>query len=419
MKILALYLILLGFNSAFSLTEILPIPLVISFFLLGNLLLLATKKQELKLIDTKNIIIIFCFFISLFISLLYQLNITGFESRGINHTLSYITVILMYFVVLELTLKNRNVPIEKIYKYITLGVLVVSVFTIFEFLSKNYMGINFDNYIYRPRVQELNATYANQFIRARGPAEEPSYLSLYLLMFLPFVIYYFKITKNKKKMILSASLVLTSVILTFSAIAYVEILIALFLICTYYFSKKIKRGLKKLEYISLYSLISFVIIIISYVNYTGVNFSFLEGILNKISLTNSSSALERVERWESSLGMIKQNFLIGGGAGITAIETGTGSTNVYLEVLTAVGIIGFMSFMALFLSSLITLFKIDSEARLAYLFSFVVMLVHLSTTSQYHNPWIWTLLAVINYHASICTKKPLQSNELLPIKQSG
>lgn len=417
MKILALYLILLGFNSAFSLTEILPIPLVISFFLLSNLFLFAIKKQEIKFIETKTLTIIFCFFISLLVSLLYQVNSVGFESRGINHTLSYITVILMYFVLLELTLKNQNVSIETIYKYITIGVLVVSLFTIIEFFSKNFFGINIDNYIYRPRVQELNATYANQFIRARGPAEEPSYLSLYLLMFLPFVIYYYyQIIENTKKMIIYSALVLTAVILTFSAIAYVEILIALFLVGIYYFFKKIKRGFKNSEYIIIYSLIFFITTISSYIIYNGIKLSFFEGIFNKISLNNSTSALERLERWESSLSMIKQNLLIGGGAGITAIKTGTGSTNVYLEVLAAVGIIGFSSFIAMFLISLISLFKIESAAKFVYLFSFIIMFIHLATTSQYHNPWIWTLLAIVNYHASMYNEGALEYNKTLSIK---
>lgn len=402
MRLIFLFFILLGFNSAFSLTEILPIPMLIALILFVGLILNILNKGGVPRLKQTNILFVLCFITILLISFAYQVQTLGFQSRGFNHTLSYIAVILLYFVSLELILKAKETPLRKIYKYITFGVLLVSLFTITEFVTKNILGINFDSFIYRPRVEELNATYADKFFRARGPAEEPSYLALYLLMFLPFVIYYYRVViDNRWRLIASIILVVTAVIFTFSAIAFMEIIIVLIILFFYLLFKKVKKGFTKLEIGGIYILLFSLSVLLTYILYNDTGIPFLEGIFNKIRFHNSVSAEGRIERWIYSISLIKENLFIGSGAGITAIRTGTGSTNMYLEVMTAVGILGFGFFMGIFISSLISMWKIQGKVKIVYLSSFVIMIIHLSSTSQYHNPWIWTLLAIINYHASI------------------
>lgn len=421
MKLFPLYLISIGFVSAFSITERLPIPMVIASLLFINLILTTLKRKTLKPLNKSIMFSFYTFFIVLLISLLVQINSIGFNSKGVTHTLSYFAVVILYFIVINLTLKTNQISIKELYKYISSGVILVSIFTLTEFVSKNFLNINFDQYIYRPTYQNLDATYHNgQFIRARGTAEESGPLALYLLMFLPFVIYYFKnIVRSTMKMIIVLITIVAAVIVTFSATAFFEIITASVLVSLFYLIKKIKKGFSKLEYVFMYLITSTIIGISIFILYSGFKFTYLEGVLNKITFNNSASGDSRLERWNFALELVKEKPIFGHGAGFVAIQNGTGSTNMYLEILTATGILGFLCILAIFISTFINIFKIPGYFKLVYLFSFIVMSIHMFVISQYWSPWMWTLFAVINYHFSICkVKNPKESQNFLLDRKS-
>lgn len=413
MKVISLYFILISFISAFSLNQWLPVPMIISFLLLVGLVLTFLKNQKIILLKPYVLISLFGFFIMIMISFLKQTYFMGFQLKGLTHTISYFVIILMYYSVVELSLRSTKMPIDKVFKSISIGVVFASVFTIVEFISKNFLGINFDSFIPRSQVQEFSALYSGRFIRARGTAEESGPMAMYLLMFLPFVFYYYKVLNPKKiKLLFSTIIILSAITTTFSATGFFELLTALIFISCYYLAKKIKKGFTKKEYLFMY-LLSFMGVIFGiYALYSGLNFTYFSGIMDKLTFSNNSvSAGSRLDRWSDALDLIKDSPFLGSGAGIAAILNGTGSTSMYLEVLSESGILGFAFLIIVFFISFISIFKIKSNVKYVYLFSYTVMVIHLFVISQYWNPWIWALISVINYHSSLMEKEHISKEE--------
>ncbi|WP_148359304.1 O-antigen ligase family protein [Peribacillus simplex] len=410
MKLVLAYFVFFGFISAFALNKWASIPLMLAFLIFINISLLSLKNN-LVLINNKLILIcVYCFFITTIISFLIQVNIYGFEVKGVTHTLSYFLIIILYYLSIETSLRAYNIPIEKVFKSISLGVIIVSIFTIIEFISKNFLMLDFDKFVLRPQVEQFNAIYNTgnrTFFRSRGTVEESGVLAMYLLMFLPFVIYYHRFIKfNKQKLILSVLIIVFAVLTTFSAAGFIEYLVAFSIVLFLALIRKIINGFTKIQILMNYFFVFILTLIGLYLLYTRVNFNFLQGILNKVTFSNeSSSAGSRLERWNYAFSLIQSSPIFGHGPGIAALQNGTGSTSFYLEVLIETGIIGFTLILGIFLITLRYIFKIRGNVKYVYLFSFIIMSIHSVVISQYLFPWIWTLFAIISYHHNLSTKK--------------
>ena len=410
MKLVFLYLTTLGFISAFALNKWASIPLIISLMILIQIIAV-TFKSRIDLVNSKSITLyLYLFLFVVTFSYLLQVNTFGFQIKGFTHTISYFLVLILYYLSIELSFKMFNIPIESIFKYLSKGVLIVSFITLVEFISKNFLMVEFDNYIPRPQVEQFNAIYNagfKVFFRSRGTTEESGVLAMYLLMFFPFVYYYYKVIKaNKIKLLFSTSIILLSLFTTFSAAGFIELLVALGVISIVFIVKKIKEGLKKIPIVTISTSIFLVIIFLVSFAYGKTNFTFLEGIFTKLTFSNDSySAGSRLERWNYAISLIQSNPLLGHGAGIATLENGTGSTNFYLEVLIETGVVGFLLLIAVFITIFKRLFKINSNVKFVYLFSFIIVLVHSLVVSQYLLPWLWTLLAIINYHYYLVQKE--------------
>lgn len=410
MKLVLAYFVFFGFISAFALNKWASLPLILAFLIFINISLLSLKNN-LILINNKLILIcVYCFFITTIISFLIQVNIYGLEVKGVTHTISYFLVIIFYYLSIETSLRAYNISLEKVFKYVSLGVIIVSIFTIIEFISKNFLMFDFDKFVLRPQVQQFNAIYNTgfrTFFRSRGTTEESGVLAMYLLMFLPFVVYYHRFVKfNKRKLALSVLIIVFAVLTTFSAAGFFELLVAFSIILVLSLIRKIRYGFTKVQILMICFFAFISTLIISYFIYTGVNFNFLQGILNKVTFSNeSSSAGSRLERWNYAFSLIQSSPIFGHGPGIAALQNGTGSTSFYLEVLIETGIIGFTLIFGVFLITLRFIFKIKGNVKYVYLFSFIIISVHSVVISQYLFPWIWTLLAIISYHHNLSTKE--------------
>lgn len=406
MRLVLAYFVFFGFISAFALNKWASIPLILAFLIFVNVSLLSLKNN-LILINNKLILIcLYCFFFTTIISFWIQVNIYGLEVKGVTHTISYFLVIILYYLSIETSLRAYKISLEKVFKYVSLGVIIVSIFTIIEFISKNFLMFDFDKLVLRPQVEEFNAIYNTgfrTFFRSRGTTEESGVLAMYLLMFLPFVIYYHRFVKlNKRKLILSVLIIVFAVLTTFSAAGFFELLVAFSIILLLTLIRKIRYGFTKVQILMICFFAFITTLIFSYFIYKGVNFNFLQGILNKVTFSNESySAGSRLERWNYAFSLIQSSPIFGHGPGIAALQNGTGSTSFYLEVLIETGIIGFALILGVFLITLRFIFKIRGNVKYVYLFSFIIMSIHSVVISQYLFPWIWTLLAIISYHHNL------------------
>lgn len=410
MKLIFLYLFFIGFISAFSLNKWASLPLIIALILVIQTTYLAIKNK-VDLINNKQVTLYsYLFLLVVSFSYLLQVNELGFQIKGFTHTLSYFLVILFYFFSIELSFRVQKVSIEAIFKYISRGVLLVTLITLIEFIFNNFLMIDFDSYVPRSQVEQFDAIYNagfRVFYRSRGTAEESGVLAIYLLMFLPFLFYYYKvINKNKLKLGISIILVVIAIFSTFSAAGFIELLIALLSVGILKIMKDTKN---KISYKFVFTAISSIFLLLSifmFIYYNGVKFSVLEGIFTKLTFSNDSySAGSRLERWDYAISLIRDNPLLGHGAGIATLENGTGSTNFYLEVLIETGVIGFLLIAAIFTTVLRMTFKINNNIKFVYIFSIIIVLIHSIVISQYLLPWIWTLLAIITYHYYVIQSK--------------
>lgn len=398
MVFFSLFLFFLGFTDAFAVTAVFPLPFlfIMSAFFLA---LFKAYRNKIELYSVATIISLplTIFLMISFISFIMQINRIGFTGKGLNHTLSYL-VIFVYFSLTIFCLIVYKVDLNSIYKMISYSLLIVSVFTIIEFVSKNFLGLDqFDSFI--PRLSnsiDFKASYmigAGAFIRSRGFTSESGHNALFLLSFLPFMM----LSKIKHKLI-SIIVVIIALATTFSAAAMFEMVVAGLSVSLVkiILSRKTIR-IKKSNLIIIYIGIIILILVAIFTNTLDYLLAYFNGIFNKINLDNSSSAGFRFSRWANSLSLVKNNYLFGAGPGISSIFLGTASTNLYIEMFVETGIVGLFFFLWFITQAVIKVFKLNNTTKYFYLFSIFVCIIHYFIIGNYWYPWLWVILAITQY----------------------
>lgn len=398
MVFFSLFLFFLGFTDAFAVTAAFPLPFlfIMSAFFLA---LFKAYRNKIELYSVATIISLplIIFLMISFISFIMQINRIGFTGKGLNHTLSYL-VIFVYFSLTIFCLIVYKVDLNSIYKMISYSLLIVSVFTIIEFVSKNFLGLDqFDSFI--PRLSnsiDFKASYmigAGAFIRSRGFTSESGHNALFLLSFLPFMM----LSKIKHKLI-SIIVVIIALATTFSAAAMFEMVVAGLSVSLVkiILSRKTIR-IKKSNLIIIYIGIIILILAVIFTNTLDYLLAYFNGIFNKINLDNSSSAGFRFSRWANSLSLVKKNYLFGAGPGISSIFLGTASTNLYIEMFVETGIVGLFFFLWFITQAVIKVFKLNNTTKYFYLFSIFVCIIHYFIIGNYWYPWLWVILAITQY----------------------
>jgi hypothetical protein len=394
------YLILIGFVSAFAITDLAPIPIILAGFIFLTLFIrLSTKGHLINPIPASII------FVYLSLGAMYVLGLlftSGNLDTGINHVMAYIGVIILYHLVISFGLVNS--PEIDVNKFISKGVILVAVITIVEFVSKNFFSIDFDSLIYRPSVREYNPIYnfgSSFFYRARGTMEESGYTALYLLMFLPFLYDYYNKVGIKSRLYFYILLTLIAVFFTFSAIGFVEGFIALIICLTIYllFEKKIyKEKLKiHIKYIILAHFSVAALIIMTFSSKLWQT-TFFENIIKKITFSDEFNITgSRQDRWQLAWDLIQQKPFFGWGPAYTSSVHGTGSTSLYIETAVSYGLLGLLLILLVFIFYFKRILTINGNQKYAYLFALLVALIHYSIISTIWFPWLWTLFALVDY----------------------
>ncbi|OZQ66055.1 hypothetical protein CA600_12410 [Paenibacillus sp. VTT E-133280] len=406
-----LYFLFLGFVSALALTPITPLPLLISGCVLVGIFFLLLKNKIIIPIPSTIKFIYSLICILYVFGLLYS---QGSMSTAINHAAAYIIVIIIYHVTISIGLANSNLEERDVFSYLSKGVLLVVFIILIEFISKNFFSFNLDSVIYRATVKEYMHTYnfgGSFFYRARGTMEESGPAAMYLLMFTPFLIYFFKVhMKNKKKAVFYTFSVLLALLFTFSAIGFIELFISLF-ICVFiylFFDKRIHKELVKFKMTTIiYShfLIAISVLILFLTKPWKGN--FFENIIKKATFSNDiMSSQSRLTRWDLAFDLIQQKPMLGWGPGYMSSVIGTGSTSLYLDTAISYGLLGITLSLLVFGIYLVRIFRINGNKRYLFLFSFIVAMIHYTVISAIWFPWIWTLFALIDF--TILKEKKLQ-----------
>ncbi len=186
--------------------------------------------------------------------------------------------------------------------------------------------------------------------RVVSTLENPNVLAEYLIMILPCAIAGFLVSEriSQKLCYLFAAVVLgTCLIFTWSRGAWLGLLIAMMIFLLMYSKKFLVAGL-------------FGILAVPF-----LPFVLPESVLNRfLSIGNlgDTSTSYRVHIWEGTVSMLRDHFLGGIGVGtgvfgevyprysLNGIETAPHAHNLYLQILTEVGILGFLIFVIFLLS---------------------------------------------------------------------
>ena len=142
--------------------------------------------------------------------------------------------------------------------------------------------------------------------------------------------------------------------------------------------------------------------------FRGRAFSGFDGVLNKLLFADVGEG-SRAQRWDTAIELFKASPYVGGGPGVAVIQNGTGSTSLYLEVLAETGVFGISLLILILTISISRLIALKSSIKWVYLFSLVVALCHYAAISDYWYPWLWLILALINY------QKELEVNDVAKI----
>ncbi|MBX9993187.1 O-antigen ligase family protein [Priestia aryabhattai] len=386
------FLITLGMVSAFSLHAWLPIPLFLGIVGLLLLLVIGIKKNY-KIIFNKEDL----FLVLLLLFVFTSLTLNDISRTNINHAMAFFMVLFVYYFGVRSLIFNLKLEMKFINKAIFIGVIISSLYAIFEFSTKNYIpSLSFVNeYIYRPAVQDYTPLYNGSIIRARSFTEESGVFALYLNAFAPVGLLYVKERYKTLKFYFLVFLVAISYLFSFSAGGIGFLLSSIFLCGLLWLvnnAKNLRVNIKKAS-IFFYVTLVFIIIISMYINQI---ISFLYPLLDKITLENDSG---RFARWQMALSLFKDanwfQYFIGVGPGQVSEVFGTGTTSFYIDRLVENGVFGLACFLAFISMIYMKLNKLQTNRKYVYFISLTSVLLHYFIISNYWFPFLWIIIIII------------------------
>jgi len=384
--LLAFFLVLMPFTNLFAFTQIISLPFIFST-LIGLIVIFDVRfyHSQFALPTLFSILFLGLVLIS------FCINIFNFQSfKPFNHLFAYFFTILFYYLFVRHATFISKLSFYNLIKYISIGVIITSIFTIIEFLAKNIYYPEFDSLFFRPAVSDYQpySGIETLVIRARSTVEESGHYALYLIAFAPLTIQYLYNKKTRFKLFLS-SIIIISFLLTFSVAGIIASVVGLILLFLTSF-----KNIKFLK-TSVVILLSFVCLNLI----LGVLFdlSLIENVLLKF--TDSSSSVERFDRFNAVFNVLKNgnifNYIFGYGPAAYDTLKVESFLNLYLVFGIELGVLTLFIFIFFLLYILLNWFKSSNEYTNCLKFSFLACLVHYNSIHNYFYPWFWVLLIII------------------------
>ncbi len=232
------------------------------------------------------------------------------------------------------------------------------------------------------------------FFRVVGLFPDPHMMAFYLGMALPFCLTLFFFDEKYKKITGAACwLIGLAFFLTFSRGAYLGVLASatfLLVAARNFLTKKDKKFL-----VAIFLLLLAMIIF----------FSPLSGRFSSIFSLEDGSNLGRLQIWQDSLNMAKDNLILGVGLGNYSFGVGFAqdyrnamtSHNLYLDLLAELGIFGLLSWLGLIFVSWLTAWRArgqDSVLALGVAGALVYFSVHSFFETAIFNPTVFAFLMI-------------------------
>ena len=307
-----------GFTGVFRYWEWMPIyqyGVVVSFLFASGSRWYYSKEDILLLV---------CFIV-LFIS-----SFISFNDKTINYILAYLYLFFVLYKSVDML--SRSIALESLLKFNAIGVLVSSFYSCLEFFLKLFLNIEIQDML--PRVKQATATYMVGIDRSYGFATEPTSLAFYLNILGPFALIYWRNNLSRLKFLVYTAILILGWAFTFSAAAFLFMLLSICVSLLGYYRLKIVRFI--IDYKLGLAIFSGVIIYL-------VNSGFLDKIIGKIFLSEEgTSSGQRLMVFELAVGRFLENPLAGIGLGYTSSVDEMSPMNWYLIILSNGGVFAFM-----------------------------------------------------------------------------
>lgn len=401
-RLLTFYIYSLPFVSAFALTGTITISLLLSILMMAAVIReILITKPSFTFPYNYIIIIAVVFWASAVLS--YVFNSFGF-AKSINHLLAYSTVVFLFLLtpLLYLYVFQKHIKQQKILKAIFQITLFCTVFTIIEFVAKNTLDIDINEFLPRPTLTQYDALAISLFQRARGFAEESGHFALFLEAFTPISLYYLFFSGYSKLRsavkVIFILIIYTAWLLTVSTAGFICLPISILI--TLILNGNLVAQKSKL-----------------FLKYIGLGFLLIAGFLVLLNLflpivdliwfttfqkSDSSSFDDRTDRINFFNNYFFSgtplNFLFGyGPAGYSNLgfDETRSIVSFYLTLIFELGISGSFVILILILFIIFATFRLSPKARLFFQTALFTTLLHYFFIGNYWFPWLWFLSAVI------------------------
>ncbi|MFZ2991060.1 O-antigen ligase family protein [Ideonella sp.] len=212
----ALYLLSIPFVSAFNVSQIFIIPLMLA--LLGLVWYGGTGRLDrLHLIQADFLMLFFlaCVLIST------AVNLPHLSAKNLNHVLAVCAGYLIFYLGAERL--TQHLSIERVLHLLFIGYLISTIFGLLEFVLVNFTSINLNDFVFRPAVEDYTPGFLDiVLIRARSLFEESGYFAAYMAMMAPLMAFYlWKIRTERWLRVLFVVLTLASYFAAFSVSLFI------------------------------------------------------------------------------------------------------------------------------------------------------------------------------------------------------
>ncbi|MEH2458233.1 O-antigen ligase family protein [Nostoc sp.] len=395
-KLAQLYIMLVPFITAFSLTPWLPLPLL--YMMPISIYLIVIRRLKIFKEDLEIILMVILGITGMF----FALDKLGI--KNLNHTCAIFTSIFFFYIVFK-SLINRLKSINLLASSLAVSLAFVSIFIIIEFILSNFLGITISDFIpYGDTSKLTEATLMGSIIRPRGLAVEAGHMATFYELALPLSFIYLK-DKPLPILLSYYLLVLSGYTLLFSAASFVALPLAILVSAVVRIRSKssiaLVIGIVMITFIALSSDIAR-----PYINETvGVRFEiFLDP-----SQRTDSVADDRSDKYQkiSDLFLVAP-FGIGWGtasqiavdneafAGIMMPEGG-GFISLYGEILIASGLLGLLLFLRFISKKIIQLLRLSSLESQLVLIAVLSLSIHYLFISNYWFPMLWLSLVLADH----------------------
>lgn len=383
-NLIYLFLFTQMFTNAFAISPFVTIALGISIILF----VLGIKKNVFSIAFKEPPFLTF-FFLVLFVG--YVFIATG--EKKTNHFLMWTIPAFLYYYIFRREL-YKLFTLEQIkgevLKVITFSLLFACFFAIVEFLLVNLLG---NDMSFIPRgMREEYAPTAMASIRARSFMEESGYFSFYWELFAPLGVYWInKNISNILKKYICYSIILTGLILSFSAYGFVCLL--LWGISLFFFNLKSAKNSRTIV-TTFFCVIVIILLVILLVPEIYELFSFVIG--GKLDPENSSHS-DRASRFEVLRYLDVTSIIIGYGPNAAGtLKFDNSFMSFYLGALMNTGVLGLACFGMFLLNQLKYVRKMsDRNLKLAFFLSLWFSSMHLMFIDIIYVPWFWVMLSLL------------------------